>query len=165
MDYFDTIIVIFSCTSGFVICPFLIYAYELDYTNPNSNEEFIMMVVLPFLILLGVYMSYRKITELRLKKIRTEFDSSLNQKLILEFAKQNDFSIRRKTNYIVLDKTSLMNPLIGKTTILFTDDRSIYFTMILDGPKVNFPTIISHFIFERHMKKWFSQNLALKDEL
>ncbi|WP_300662940.1 hypothetical protein [Fluviicola sp.] len=163
MDYFDTVIFTLFFSTGFVICPLLIYAYELDYTNLSPNEKFLSTIILPPVILFGIYMVFRKITELRLRKIVTEFDRDLNQKLVLEFAKHDGFDIRRKSGYcIVLDKTSLMNPMLAKTAVLLVRDKTIYFAMIQDSFKVNIPTMISHFIFEWRMRKWLRRNLSSK---
>lgn len=163
LDYFDTIVVILYFTLGLIVCPVLFYVSEFDYPNPGPNEKFVFIVLLPAVILFGVYMVFRKITELRLRKITSEFNKDLNRKLILEFAKQDDFSVRRKYNdCIVLDKSSLLNPIYAKTAVLFVCDEAIYFTMIQGNSKVNLPTFISHFFFEWRIKKWFRQNLSLK---
>lgn len=166
LDYFDTIIFILFFMTGFVVCPLLIYIYELDYTNLSPNEKFISIIILPLAILFGIYNVFRKITELRLRKIVTEFNQDLNQKLILEFAKQDGFDIRRKSGYlIVLDKTSLINPMFAKTAILLVRDKIIYFAMVQDSSKINIPTMISHFIFEWRMRKWLRQNPSSKDKI
>lgn len=153
MDYFETILVIVSSALAFVVCPVLIYVLEFDYPNPGPNEKFVFIVLLPAVILFGMYLVFRKITELRLRKITGEFDKDLNRKLILEFAKQEDFSVRRKYNdCIVLDKSSLLNPIYAKTVVLFVCDEAIYFTMIQDNSKVNLPTFISHFVLNGELK-------------
>ena len=153
-DYVDPVLFSVFILFGFVICPLLSYNSELNFNSPN--DKFISIFVFPIVITIGIYLTFNKLTENFLKRIKTKSNKTQNQQLILEFAKNEGYSIRRKSNNcIILDKFD-SNEIHGKTAILFILDARIYYTMIRSSNKVNTPTFISYHIFSRRIRKWLN---------
>jgi hypothetical protein len=159
MEYLDLIIYPFAQIFAFVICPYLIFFYELDFEN--VNERFIGYYILPLVTFNGIYMTIRMFTQLRLKKIETNNTCIQNHQLILEFAKNEEFVVRRKKrneeDCIIMDKP-IMESKYGRTAVLQLNNEEIYFTFVQDGFKLNTPTFIYHILFARRLKKWLSIN-------
>ncbi len=154
-DYVDPVLFSVFILFGFVICPLLLYSSEVNYSNPN--DRFIAIFVLPIVIAIGIYLTFNKLTENFLKRIKTKSNKAQNQQLILEFAKNEGYSVRRNNNCcIILDKFD-SNEIHGKTAILFILDARIYYTMIRSSNKVNTPTFVSHHIFSRRIRKWLNK--------
>lgn len=159
-EYVDLFLFIVSFAFGFVFCPLVVWAFELNYNNPN--EKFLGFVVLPLVFCFGLYMTYRKLTEFKLTKIFEHANRDKIHSSILEFARTNEYDIHRKYNYcIVLDQPG-MNPNFSKTAFVFISEDSVFYTMIQDGLKLNSPTFISHLLFAWRLKKWLSENLEYK---
>ena len=159
LEYLDLIFYPFAQIFGFVICPYLIFFYELDFEN--VNERFVGYYILPLVVFNGIYMTIRMFTQLRLKKIDTNNTYILNEQLIQEFAKNEEFVIRRKKrneyDCIILDKPHLEGK-YGRTAVLILKGLQIYYTFIQDGFKLNTPTFISHLLFGWRLKKWLNKN-------
>ena len=154
--YLDIIIYSLALIFGFIVCPYLIYKYELDLTN--VNERFIGYYVLPLVVFFGLYMTIRTFTQLRLKIIQTNQDCEQNKQLILDFAETEGYFVRRKyNNCIILDQPK-MNENYAKTAVLLLKDKEIYFTFVQDNFKLNTPTFISHLFFAWRLKKWMKKN-------
>ncbi len=155
-EYVDLFLFIVSFTFGFVICPLFVWAFELNFNNPN--EKFLGFAVLPLVFCFGLYMTYRKLTEFKLTKIFEHADRDKIHSSILEFARTNEYDIRRKYNYcIVLDRPG-MNPNFSKTAIVFISEDAVFYTMLQDNLKFNVPTFMSHLLFARSLKKWLREN-------
>ena len=149
--YLDQLFFYVSFTVGFVFFPILNIVFELDDSNPT--EKVLKWIFLPAVICFGVYMTFRKLTELHLRNISTHLSQVENQQRVLEFARKNEYKIRRKYgNCIVLDRSG-MNSNFGKTAVVFVLDQSLYFTMIQDTPRINLPTLFSHLLFGLRLKK------------
>lgn len=153
--YLDQILFAFALLFGFVVCPILMYKFELDLSN--TNERFIGYVVLPILIFYAVYMTFRTFTQFRLKKIVSNQTSELNRQLILDFAKAKEYKIRVKNNNcIILDQPKMVEK-YARTAVLLFQDEVVYYTFLQDDFKLNTPTCISHLIFAWELKKWIKK--------
>lgn len=156
MMYLDSIIYTLALNFGFVLCPYLMYKYELDFSN--LNEQFIGYYILPLVMFFGLYMTIRSFTQFRLKKIQTNHNYEQNKQLILNFAKTEKYIVRRKSaNCIILDQPK-MNKNYAKTAVLLLKDTEIYYTFVQDNLKLNMPTFISHLFFSCRLKKWMKRN-------
>ena len=155
-DYLNTIIFVFTALFGFILCPILIIAFELDFAY--QNDKFLAYFILPLLICFGVYSLFRTWTELNLNKITTSLTQKKNQEIVLEFASKNEYEIRRKYNHYIVIDIPKMNSNYAKTAIVFVMDDYIFYTMIQDNFKINTPTFFSHLLFARRLIKWFSKN-------
>lgn len=153
--YLDQILFAFALLFGFVVCPILIYKFELDLSN--TNERFIRYIVLPILIIYAVYMTFRTFTQFRLKKIISNRTSELNRQLILDFAKKKGYEVRRKNNNcIILDQPKMVEK-YARTAVLLLQDEVVYYTFLQDNFRLNTPTCISHLFFARELKKWIKK--------
>jgi len=153
--YLDVIIYSFALIVGFVLCPYLMFTYELDFEK--VNDRFIGYCVLPLVAFYGLYMTIRTFTQLRLKKIQTNQNSEQNQQLILNFAKTQGYTVRRKhKNCIILDQPK-MNENYARTAVLLVKNEEIYFTFLQDNSKLNTPTFITHLIFDWRLKNWIKK--------
>lgn len=155
-DHLNTIIFVLTALLGFILCPILMIAFELDFAY--QNDRFLTYFILPLLICFGVYSLFRTWTERNLTKITTSLSQEKNQEIVLEFARKNEYEIRRKYNHCIVIDIPKMNSNFAKTAIVFVMEDYIYYTMIQDNFKVNTPTFYSHLLFARRLKKWFSKN-------
>lgn len=154
-EYLDPILFYFFIGFGFIIVPIKFYISKVNYYH--TCDKFMAICVLPIVISIGIYLVFNKLTEKYLKRIKTKFTKTQNHKLILEFAKNEGYSVQRKSNNcIILDKFD-SNEIHGKTAILFILDARIYYTMIRSSNKVNTPTFVSHHIFRRRILKWLNK--------
>lgn len=144
-DYLDSVLFYFFIVFGFIIVPLKFYSSKVNYHDPY--DKFLAICVLPIVISIGIYLVFNKLTENFLKRIKTKFSKTQNQQLILEFAKNQGYSVRRKSkNCIILDKY-YSNQIHRKTAIIFLIDHMIYYIMISSSYIINPPTFISHHIF------------------
>jgi hypothetical protein len=155
-EYFDVIIFLVAIIFGFVVCPLLVLFFEIDLSNPN--EKFIGYTVLPILIILGSYLAIRKITELRLKTIPTTLNKQDTFDSIILFSQNEDYKIRRKSNYCIVMDQFKNDSKFARTAVLFITDNKLYFTMIQDNFKINTPTFSSHILLKRNLKRWLKNN-------
>ncbi len=154
--YLQIIVYLYAMIFGSIVCPYLIFRYELDLTN--INDQFIGYYILPLVVFFGLYMTIRTFTELRLKTIQTNHDCEQNKQLILSFAETKGYLVRRKyNNCIILDQPKL-NENYAKTAVLLLKDKAIYFTVIQDNFRLNTPTFVSHLFFTWRLKKWIQKN-------
>jgi hypothetical protein len=154
-EYLDPVLFYFFIGFGFIIIPIKFYSSKVNYYDPN--DKFMAIFVFPIVISIGIYLVFNKLTEKYLKRIKTKFTKTQNHQLILEFAKNEGYSVRRKSNNcIILDKF-YSNQIHRKTAILFLIDDKIYFTMISSSHIFNTPTFISHHIFRRRILKWLNK--------
>lgn len=151
-DYVDPFLFSGFILFGCVICPLLLYRSEVNYNNPN--DKFMAICVFPIVIAIGIYWTYNKLKENFLRRIKTKFNQKQNHQLIIDFAKNENYRIRRNNkNCIILDRFE-SNEINGKSVILFVLDARIYYTMIRSSDIINPPTFISHHIFSRRIRKW-----------
>jgi hypothetical protein len=154
-EYLDSVLFYFFIVFGFIIVPIRFYSSKVNYYH--ISDKFMAICMLPILISIGIYLVFNKLTEKYLKRIKTKFSKTQNHQLILAFAKNEGYSVRRKSkNCIILDKF-YSNQIHRKTAILFLIDDKIYFTMISSSHIFNTPTFISHHIFNRRIRKWLNQ--------
>jgi hypothetical protein len=134
----------------FIFLPIVMLLNE-KFVGPN--DEFILHWVLPASFILGVYTWYRNATEKRLIKVDAQFDSQTIRKLLLEYAKKNQYEIYRKSNgYIILNDTySYWSSKYKKTGIFFSQDNLLLFTVIRDGFRLNLPTLFTHLFLKRDL--------------
>lgn len=158
IEYVDLILYPFAIVLGFVICPYLIYRFELNWEN--VNERFIGYFVLPIVMSYGTYMTIRTYTQFKLRKINTHRTREENQQLILSFAQNEEFVVRRKFNYCIVldDRDEFGNT--GRTAVLLLREDAIYFTYLQDNLRVNTPTFISHLIFSMKLRKWMKKSIS-----
>jgi hypothetical protein len=155
-EYFDALIFPVAIIFGFVVCPLLILFFEIDLNNPN--EKFIGYTVLPLVIIIGSNLAIRKITELHLKTIPTTFNEQDTFDSIILFSENENYKIRRKSNYCIVMDQFKDDSKFARTVVLFITDNKLYFTMIQDNFKINTPTFISHILFKRNLKRWLENN-------
>jgi hypothetical protein len=157
-DYIDVIVFPIALLFGFVLCPILILLFEINFENPN--EKFVGLTICPLLIFLGTYGSFRKISELHLRTIKTKLNKEEGIECIITFAKNEDYTIRRKSNYcLVLDQFK-EDTKYAKTAVILITDKALYYTMIQDDFRLNSPTFISHILFKINLKRWLKNNVG-----
>ena len=154
-EFLDLVLFYFLFVFGFIIVPLKFYSSKENYYH--SSDKFMAICVLPILIAIGIYFVFNKLTEKHLKRIKTKFSKTQNHQLILDFAKNEGYSVRRKSNNcIILDKF-YYNQIDRKTAIIFLIDHKIYYTMISSSLLINLPTFVSHHIFKRRIRKWLNK--------
>jgi hypothetical protein len=155
-DYLNTILFVITALLGFILCPIFVISFELNFAH--QNDKFLAYFILPLLICFGIYSVYRTWTELNLKKLTTSLSQEKNQDIVLEFARKNEYEIRRNYNHCIVIDIPKMNSNYAMTAIIFVMENYIYYTMIQDNFKINTPTFFSHLLFAWRLKKWFRKN-------
>lgn len=153
-DYLNSVLFYFFIVFGFIIVPIKFYRSKVNYFDPY--DKFLAICVLPIVISIGIYMVFNKLTENFLKRIKTKFNKTQNQQLILEFAKNQGYRVRRESNNCIILNKYYSNQIHRKTAIIFLIDHMIYYTMISSSHIFNTPTFISHHIFKRRIRKWLN---------
>lgn len=144
------------------LCIAIIFYPTLAYFHINinsSNGRVVAFVLLPLIILFGLYGLYRKLTEKKLISIDTSLPRNKNKEYLLEFLKLNGYEVFRESKELVIvnvEESLSFNNLWTKTITFIIDDNRIYFTMVKNYPKINPPIFISHWSLKADLKQYFN---------
>jgi hypothetical protein len=128
----------------------------INETNFNTpNDKFFSIIIVPLIILLAVYVIYRKATEKSLFKMETPFNRQKNRQALLNYADAEQLEIYRKSNDCLILNKSMGNAQYKKSMVFIIKDNLVLYTIIKDHYKLNFPTLISHHILRYELRKLF----------
>lgn len=158
LEITDTVVFLLLATA-FIVCPILMYG-QFDKDNPN--DRFIGYYVLPFVILLGVVLFYKKITEKRLVSIKTGFDSKNNRELIVAFMKEQGFNIiKNNKNIIIAIREHDFLYWSRQINVIFDTDAVYVCTLTLSA-KVRVPSVFTAKGIVKKLDNFFRQKIAAK---
>ena len=141
---------------GLILYPTIVYFH---ISISNSNDRAVAFVVFPFIILVGVYGLYRKLTENNLIVIETSWLKQKNKEYLLEFATKSGYEvIEEGTDILILNvEESLSYDKVWTKTITFIiNDGRIYFNIVKRYPKSNPPVFFTHLILKADLTKYFN---------
>lgn len=100
-------------------------------------------------------MTYKKITEKRLKVVLTKNTVNENKNLLLKIAKTNNWIKYKTLSNICIFYNKVDNSSTHIKIFLLNDDK-IYFTVLTERFRVNYPTFTGNFEVKRILKKMIS---------
>ena len=153
-DKFAKLISYFTLIFAIYIC------YSTYYFESQANKELIIyLIVVPIAFLL--YSIYRLAIEKKLLEVKTNFNAETNRKILLEFAKKNDYQISKDSNEcLILNKDGYIVSRIISLVIIIQDNK-LYLTILKDGFKFNAPTLYSHISTKNELEKYFADFACL----
>lgn len=148
-DKLDRIVVYLMSLLG-MACPFLI-GLEMDISN--SNDRFVCFYILPLIFLISAYVLYRKATEKHLIKCNTGYEKDRNKKLIRKYIKKFNLKYHHPYENVFLVNDCTHNDQNAiRTTVFIIQDLKILYIVLYDRPRLNLPSMTSHFIVKYDLK-------------
>ncbi|GAA5085814.1 hypothetical protein GCM10023210_06980 [Chryseobacterium ginsengisoli] len=134
---------------------FLVFK-EIKPSPNNSLDYFVLSSLLTFCL----YSSYCKFTEKNLKEIKFYIHKEEAKRRILEYGKKYKYRISKISSNLIFFNEPI-NGFSGwgeeKTTVIFFQDQSIFYTVIQNGRKTNAPVLISQHFIRKDFKKILNQ--------
>lgn len=149
-DKFETL---FTCFIFSVTIYTAISCLRVVKPSANSDLEYLILICT---LIFSIYYLYCKFTEKCLKEIKFTIHKEEAKQRILEYGKKYNYRISKISNNLIflnepIDDLSPGNS--EKTTIIFFKDNSIFYTLIMEGFKLNRPVLISQHITRMDLKK------------
>jgi len=156
VDFFDKIA--FSIVAGV----FIFYGVftEIAIRVDGIFTGFLIYIVAPFSILIGVYCIYRKIFENNLEYVQTNLSKNENKEILKKFLEKYKYIISQQDDdaILVIDEHLLsFNGLWRKKYYFLIVNQCIYFNIAKLYPIISPPVLISHLILKSDLKKFVSK--------
>ncbi|WP_460610461.1 hypothetical protein [Hymenobacter terrigena] len=121
----------------------------------NSNDAFLVAIILPLIALLCGYVMYRKATERKLTKITSRFDEAENHQLLLEYAASHSLEVYSNASCLLICNEPLggWNDNYKRSYIFILSSHNVYVSALKDTAKLNLPVIISYIFLKRDLRK------------
>lgn len=135
--------VIYIQFSILAISPLLIF---LDpYKDKQGDNFWWSFWILPSI--LSLYIIYRKATENKLKIIGTQLDKKQIKATLLDYAHHRGYNIYKNSSELLIfnEDISTFNQGHKKTRIFLLTDKKVFFAIIQDRVRLNFPVVLSYF--------------------
>jgi hypothetical protein len=148
MDKFNTLAVLILF-GQLIYLPLIVVNYD---NLANTEETPTIYWTFPILILIGLYVIIRGLTEKRLIKVTTMHDKQTIRTALLDYADRNKFEVYRDSaNCIILNSPNYMDLSSStcKTRIFLFKDGLLLFTVIRDNFKINLPVLFTHLFIKR----------------
>lgn len=151
MAKFDKFLIYFSMAFLALIGPLAIL--ELDFGNPN--EEFLGLVVFPFLSIFGLYVFYCKAREKYFFKLSTPFNRQKNRQILMEYAKKHRLGNRVDSDECLVFSMDISGYYYTNIVLLVVilKDNLIQYTTVTKYERSNFPTLFYHWIVKYRLTK------------
>lgn len=150
IDYFELIFTLLVCCNFSIALSFLILAQLKIKRLPDQ----IFCVLLILLLILTVYLAYRKIFGRKLSSIEYDLTKKSIQKIILNHIDLDKNSIVEVDDLLMGNKI-YSNYFISYTFIIKKD--KIYFNLINQFPKFNLPVLFRHIFLKRDLERLIRQ--------
>ncbi|WP_333852339.1 hypothetical protein [Epilithonimonas sp.] len=151
LDIFDKITIYIFFLWG-AILPFLVF-FDPDRDFSKTGFEY-------YLLFLGtifcLYVIYRKATEKKLIKLKSNYTQEKNRKVITEYFEQNSYErYRNALNILIYNEENdfYFNPNYQTSRIILLDNSDVYITVIKENFKLNVPVLYKHISLREDLKK------------
>ena len=139
------------CFYVFVL-PFTIFFDPYRDINKTGNEYYIVF----FLSIISTYIFYRKATEKKLTEIIGKSDIDKNKELVNNYCSELGYEKYRNSKILLIYNSENLFGWGSQhqvSRIFMFKENKIYFTIIKDGFKLNFPVLFSQFILKNDLLK------------
>lgn len=125
-----------------------------EWKNYGTNEKSFIIIFIIFTSY-SYLLLYKKLTECKLSKLRTNKTIVENKKLVLNYLRENRFKIyQNKYNVIsAIDDLGNTGLLTWKKNhiVILCDDNEINFTILTERNKVNFPSLFDKYYLKKDL--------------
>lgn len=152
-DHFKQVICIILLLG--IVCLSIFLFLKVDFKN--VNEKILSVVVMPLVLLFACYGLYRKLVERRLAKIYTSRQPTESLSMLIQYAEEREYEIIRQEEglLILFDQSTLSWHDYGDTIVLLIEENELYYTILRDSDRANFPVFFSHWVLRYDLKKRF----------
>ncbi len=151
LDIFDKIIIyLFFLWGG--ILPFLIFFDPYRDFSKTGFEYYLLF----FWTIFCAYVIYRKATEKKLTKIRSNYTQEKNREFITEYFEQNNYERYKNASNILIyneENDFSFNPNHQTSRIILLDNNDVYTTVIKDNFRLNIPVLYKHISLRKDLRK------------
>ncbi len=143
----------FASVAYAILTPFLVSFFLLrSSTVMLSQNQLPLLLILSMASLFSFYIAYRKLTEKRLKQIRTASNPNRNKDLLMSYAESKGYSTFHESPdflIFIVKRSVFMN----KGTLVFVcllENDNVYYTFFRYNSN---PPILAHIYLEKHLKE------------
>ncbi|MBL7706396.1 MAG: hypothetical protein JNM21_12705 [Taibaiella sp.] len=138
----------------------------VNYATYDRNGKSFVYVFVVFMLIFN-YLLYLKLMEKKLSIIRTNNTAGINREYILAFAKQEDWSIRKKSKNIVVTFEDCGDRGLGNnkqlTRVFLLSANDVLFTVFTERNRVNFPGLFDRRDVRSDLSKVFANRPDTKN--
>ena len=137
------------------ILSFSILLYSVFYKTNTEHNIFYPTAIIVLLVIFLFYVLIRKWTEKKLTIIYTPYALKRNKKILLDFAKENLYTVSRsgENNFIRIDTSN------SKHHFFFLLDKEVRFCTLssvdTESGHIYFPSLLTHWMVNSRLKRYF----------
>jgi len=163
----DWISVLKRIFTSFLFLAMAIYGFVIQFKiqlEPGGIvDKFLLFIVSPILVLYGLHGAYRKVIELKLVSITTNYNFAENKRILLNFLHQYGYDILQESKDLIIacdeNEFSFNRLWIKKISFIICEGK-IYFNIVKQYPRRNPPVLIADLILKRDLKRYIKNSLA-----